>query len=792
MFRIGDLVVGNYNNNSYLFTNERSLSIVIDIYNEYRMRVITLEGNNLALASDSTRDEVENIEEFLSPSPTHSEKTDISKLYIYSVMQDKFHLIDSLEKWEEIKTEKNIIAHRNPYYDEIVNYFNLKGDIIMNTTTTTATEIEAPSAIDLTGEYNITPEQEEYITSKMKELYDEYYHINTEKGIKIQWEEYKENKSPVLAFLSNHPKFDPEVMGIVLEGSYERKRDSGEIKAFCDWCRSAIRNWGYERQYKYYCCTVKELADAKDRLESICNRVEDIIYCTESGYFNTVTVNGLSYKELNKEKERVYSLWRHAKDNSIRSNGIYFDVYTNDYNKFINAYEFIDMIQAYEGNIADEEFAEKANKLAKPFNFEKNGKTIGLGAVKGKKISRIVQEFFKNYGLNKIIDKRTEAFRDGNGNFHTRTKDYGWNSQYGKYADAVNPLQIKRWTIISANFLDYLTMSFGNTWQSCHTIDKTNKRGIDSTHNYSGMYCSGTLSYALDGNSIIMYTVDEKYKGKEFWNQPKINRCMFHIGEDKIVQGRLYPDGRDGGDNSLSAQFRNIVQKVIADCAKEANLWKLVKGSNTCYDVTETYGTHYKDYLHYDDCTVSYLKRNGIKKNTKMIPIGHNPICPYCGEEHHGEEQLVCSDCLDKATCYSCGCTIDEENRIYDEDSGHYFCCESCAADYGVHYCENVEAYHSEDIYCDNYTDEWFYDYYEDDCVHFTYRGEDYHYLDEDNAELDGFHCVNGDWYHEDDNEIVQCANCDEWIHIDDVIEVDGKYYCPDCAPEEETEDEIA
>ena len=788
MFRIGDLVVGNLDN-GYLFTNERSVSVVIDIYEEDRMRIVTLEGDNLS--SRSTRDEqvVENIEEYLSPSRTHSGEADINRVYIFSVGQERFYLINSLEKWEQIKTEKNINAHRNPYYGEIVNYFNLKGDTTMNATTTT-TEIEAPSAIDLTGKYNFTEWQEEYVPSKMKELYNEYDHINTKDGIETQWEEYKENKSPVLAFLSNHPKFDPEVMGIVLEGSYERKRDSKAIEAFCDWCKDAIRDWGMKRQYRYYCCTVNELEEAKERLTSICNHIEDIMYMAKSGLQNTVTVNGLSYEELKRERERVYRLWRYAHNNSIYSNGIYLNV--DNYCKYNNAYKFIDALEAYEGNIADEEFAEKANMLASPFNFEKNGKTIGLGAVKGKKISRIVQEFFKNYDLNKIIDKRTEAFRDDNGNLHTRTKDYGWNSQYGKYADAVNPLTIKRWTIISANFLDYLTMSFGNTWQSCHTIDKTNKRGIDSAHNYSGMYCSGTLSYALDGNSIIMYTVDEKYKGKEFWNQPKINRCMFHIGEDKIVQGRLYPDGRDGGDNSLSAQFRNIVQKVIADCAKEANLWKLVKGCNTCYDVTETYGTHYKDYLHYDDCTVSYLKRNGIKKNTKMIPIGHNPICPYCGEEHHGEEQLVCSDCLDKATCYSCGCVISEEDRIYDEDSEHYFCCESCAADYGVHYCENVEAYHSEDIYCDNCTDEWFYDYNGDDCVHFTYCGEDYHYLDEDNAEIDGFHCVNGDWYHEDDDEIVQCANCDEWIHIDDAVEVDGEYYCPDCAPEEETEDEIA
>ena len=97
MFRIGDLVVGSFDN-GYLFTNERSLSIVIDIYDEDRMRIATLEGNNLN--ANSTRDMrmVENIEEYLSPSSTHSEEPDINRVYIFSVEQDRFYLINSFEE----------------------------------------------------------------------------------------------------------------------------------------------------------------------------------------------------------------------------------------------------------------------------------------------------------------------------------------------------------------------------------------------------------------------------------------------------------------------------------------------------------------------------------------------------------------------------------------------------------------------------------------------------------------------------------------------------------------------
>ena len=787
MFNIGDLVTIR-KEAPYFYTNEYALCVVTKIHDFRDITVAILEGSILSSGPQPDEEEMRHIDSTLD-----TQKSD-GRINMYDINSNYCVHIDSFEAWEEIKRVKGFETIRSPYYEAICNHFNLKGDTTMNnaTATTATTEIEAPSAIDLTGKYNFTEQQEEYVPSKMKELYDEYDHINSAEGIEMQWNEHKENKSPVLAFLSNHPKFDPEAMAIVLEGSYERKRDAKAIEHFCEWCRNAILNWGRERQYKYYCCTTNELEAAKDRLVTICSRVEDIMYTTKGSFLNVVTVNGMTYKELMKEKQRLYSLWKYAYEHSIYTNGIFLRQDNDDYIKFCNAYSFISMIESYKDNIADEEFARKANEWAEPFDFEKNGKTIGLGAVKGKKVSRIVQDFFKNYGLNKIVDKRDEVFYDDNGNFHTRTKDHGWNSQYGKYTDAVNPLTIKRWTIISANFLDYLTMSFGNGWQSCHTIDKTNKRGIDSAHNYSGMYCSGTLSYALDGNSIIMYTVDEKYKGKEFWSQPKINRCMFHIGEDKIVQGRLYPDGRDGGDDSLSAQFRNIMQKVIADCAKEANLWKLVKGTDACDRVVNSYGTHYKDYLHYEDCTVSYLKRNGIKKNTKMIPVGHRPICPCCGEEHYTEDQLTCPDCRENRTCYHCGSVINEDDRIYDEDSDHYFCCEECANEYGAYYCENVEAYHSDYVYYDNWTEEYFYDYGGYDCIHFEYRGEEYHYLNEENAELDGFHFVDGNYYHEDDGDIVQCTDCGDWILFEDAVKVNGDYYCEGCAPEEEAEEEIA
>ena len=423
-------------------------------------------------------------------------------------------------------------------------------------------------------------------------------------------------------------------------------------------------------------------------------------------------------------------------------------------------------------------FAEKANEYAKPFDFEKNGKIIGLKAVKGQKISRIVGKFMKYYELDKIVDKRTETWTSENGERHTRIKDYGWNGKIAEFGDAINPLDVKRWTIISVNPIDYLTMSFGNSWASCQTIDKLNERNTDSEHNYSGMYCSGTLSYMLDGATVIMYTVDEKYKGKEFCLEDKMNRCNFHIGEDKFIQGRVYPDGRDSdGETSMASQLRAIMQKVLAECVNENNLWKLFKGTDNCerYAISADGATNYKDWTHYRDCTVSLLKREGYSDNRKPVIIGHTPICTYCGEQHSRDDYLACYDCASKINdddcveCANCGSLINlnDGDYIYDEDTESYYCDAECANEDDCYYCDNVGEWHSENVYEDEYTEEYFYDYWES-CIHFTDRwGNDHHFLNVDNAYYNDWVELDDNWYLIDDDIVIECPHCGAWTLAD-------------------------
>lgn len=296
----------------------------------------------------------------------------------------------------------------------------------------------------------------------------------------------------------------------------------------------------------------------------------------------------------------------------------------------------------------------------------------------GAKTSKVINRICRDFGL-------------------TAHEDY--NREYGKFADAINPTEITRWTILSVNPIDFLMMSNGNSWKSCHWIDKT-YRGVG--RGYGGCYSSGTLSYAEDEVSIVLYTVDGSYKGTEYELQPKIHRQMFHYYKGILIQGRLYPNDQEGSGTQdtqetldLYKQFREIAQRVISECFGLPNLWKNKKGTSECGKVSLSEGTHYHDYLHYSNCNVSYNKSMYGDDSAPAIrmTIGHAPICPVCGEEHDNQECILCNDCYRGGyVCERCGESVSEADGIRIGD--YWYCCAECAENDGYVWCANVDEWH--------------------------------------------------------------------------------------------------
>ena len=187
-----------------------------------------------------------------------------------------------------------------------------------------------------------------------------------------------------------------------------------------------------------------------------------------------------------------------------------------------------------------------------------------------------------------------------------------YNGAFTEFSDYVNENEQKGYYVISLNPLDYLRMSDGNSWSSCHTTDYKNTRGLNST--YHGQYCQGCLSYMNDFVSFVTYFIDTSADIKHPDRSWKIYRNMVHEKQDKtiIIQGRVYPQSNDGWKD-----IYNIFSGLFFDAMKYENYVKLGVAKDYCS--FETHGANYQDYIHYRDCKAFEKKGNS---GNRSIVIG--------------------------------------------------------------------------------------------------------------------------------------------------------------------------
>ena len=606
------------------------------------------------------------------------------------------------------------------------------------------------------GSYELTAEERESLRKEIKDLLSEYDYSPTDMGVNAILDKWIENKGWMINLFKQHPNYNGKFQ-IAFDSDYNRVCDKNNLYDFKKYFSKVAKNrvlkekklggFSYDETYVIY-----------SKLKGIVDYLKDLSQCY--GYRPS------DYKEKVAECERwrnKYELYKAEirRGNLLKEGDRTYDI--ESYNTYKRAFYFADDLYYMRQPLADGDFVRKVNEY-----FPK------VKAVVGQKVSRIVGKLAKQLGIDKDAD---------------------WNREYAKYCDAINPLAVKRHTVLSCHPVDYFTMSFGNSWASCHTIDKDNKRGMPN--GYEGQYSSGTLSYMLDESSFVYYTVDKDYNGNELELQDKINRNMFHMGKDKLIQARVYPQTTDG-EEGIYKQIREIAQKVIADCLNIPNLWTNNKGTSECSYVTCSYGTHYRDYTSFSDCNVSYIKRETDWKNAESISIGHNPICPRCGREHTYQKAVECSECYTGGMC-CCECDYEGDSGEMHLIDGCWYC-ESCCF-----YCNYHERWEIGDIdeqtyidgygyVCDEAIDSSGHFYSCDRCGCVFSVDDDYietadgnHYCCDRCAERDDYVFLDdGEWYSKD--VLFYCNCCGRYVHKDDWNEELG--CCLDCEEDVREEDE--
>lgn len=583
------------------------------------------------------------------------------------------------------------------------------------------------------------------------DYYNEYDYETTDYGLSRITDTFLKNKANLISLFEKSPHYNGKYQIVLDNESYTREMDRETICGFFSYLHNIVEipyrfdekifsEWKgfyalrYDRWSDYYILYAimgeiengdiigMEVATASNypHLYSVENRG---YYYTERLKCNHTTLITLTdfydrFKDgtigyaPNVNKEILF-----AKEDRENYNPIMTELFRQE--------EAVNILRDYtltiNDGLMDESIAKRINALFP-----------SLRATAGQKVSRFV---------NKLCTKIIKI---------EKGKGSEYEKRFAAFADAINPLEVVRWTILSIHPVDFLAMSNGDNWSSCHTINQISEVG----DNYHGCYGSGTLSYMMDESSFVFYTITKKYDGNEFEFEPKINRCMFHYGYDKLIQGRVYPQDNDG-INAVYDKIRPIVQRVITEALDVSNLWRNSKGTSVCAEASNQTGTHYSDITCFETCNVSYYgsSTSGIEKNPVKIKIGHSPICPCCGNIHWENNNIMCQGCqeeiADIAICDRCGRRINAEEAIYDVDTGFRYCDYECAEDDNCYYCSNVDEYHSVDVYWDDYDEEYFYDPYND---HIETRHGCYCFRNEENAIEAGFVYdeEKDDWVQED------------------------------------------
>lgn len=647
-----------------------------------------------------------------------------------------------------------------------------------------------------------------------------YGYKTTPTGMSAILNEWAKNKKDLLVKFRTHPNWNEDALAIVIPNTeYQKVFSSDSLENFERWANSKVP-------------VIKKTKASEEISERIyINKLDDLRAMIRYSMKNDkkILVDGEKLEDINEKAKKEYDDYKEKVKDLIKieedDEKAYYitETFKENIDEVLNALRYITN-NVRNGNIN----AEQATTINEKCN---------VGAADGQKISRVINKLCTKIGLNEINETATTTNDEG----EEITRQVGYQHHFNVMAEQVTNQTYKVHTVISLNPVDYWAMSLGKKWASCMSIDKLNI-GNRNNH-YSGMYSSGTESYMLDGSTVVFYTIAEDYNGNFYCLQDKLNRCLFSIGKDgnNILQHKVYPDARDGGDLNKAQYYRNVMQEVISQIYENENQWTLKRGSSYCRDWTTTIGTHYSDYSCDSSCNVSVLK--GKEYEATKIKVGHDPICPVCGRTHRTQNCIMDYDCermnykreyaiydifeqnkeledenenpiienLTNTTiteeainnavaqeveengtvfCAHCGAEIDIEDAL--ELNGNYFCDDECAENEGWHYI-NDEYIHEDDAdLVETVNEGW---QYEADCF------EDYNgnwYLGEpevraedgtlfasvdDAFDSDYDHDEDGYWYHVDDMYWSEERQC--YIHHDDCIEMnDGNYF----ADEEDAE----
>ena len=175
-----------------------------------------------------------------------------------------------------------------------------------------------------------------------------------------------------------------------------------------------------------------------------------------------------------------------------------------------------------------------------------------------RKVSKVLNELFKALDTDKADN---------------------YNRLFAKLSDTFSIKKSTAKIVLSLNICDYITMSHGNSWTSCHSFE-----------NHGGWH-AGSVSYALDDTTIVSYGLPADTENKDLFAQRKLFRQLFMLSNDResFIQSRMYPAGGVYNSNIVHDYFVS----AINECLDKTNAYEI---NDSIVPMSNRNSLQYADY----------------------------------------------------------------------------------------------------------------------------------------------------------------------------------------------------
>lgn len=190
-----------------------------------------------------------------------------------------------------------------------------------------------------------------------------------------------------------------------------------------------------------------------------------------------------------------------------------------------------------------------------------NSKIQSMPNIENRKASKVLNEMFTAMDLDKA-----ECY----------------NRMFAKISDtlSIKPLPAK--LVLSLNICDFVTMSHGNSWTSCHSFER------------KGGWHAGSISYAMDDVTIVAYGLPAGTEDTDQYKERKVFRQLFMLSDtnNSFCQSRMYPAENVYNPNMIYKYF----VEALSTCVGEANPYVNVTNDKTVALRTGKGSLQYRDY----------------------------------------------------------------------------------------------------------------------------------------------------------------------------------------------------